>query len=184
MKLVEFPKIIKTNRLYLRALQPSDANPLFNSINNQRGHIGRYLDWVENVKTLDDEKKFVAGRIEGAKNLNEFNWCIFKNSTNEFIGFIGTDPVSVEVFENGRYIDWKNRTVSFAYFLDESETGCGYMTEALSILKDIALSMGFRRIEINSEKENIKSQKVAERCGFVHDRADEGRMYFEKGAKQ
>lgn len=179
MKAVDFPKYIKSERIHLKSLRTEDAGILFNLIESQRDYIGKYLDWVKYVKTLDDEIKYIDRRLKEEKNFKGFDWCIFKNDTNEFLGYIGTDPVSVELFESGASVDWESGIISFAFFLKVEATGNGYMTEALGTLKDIAIEFGFKRIEINSEDENIKSQKVAERCGFNHDKEDFGTMCFE-----
>lgn len=178
MKPVAFPNYIKSTRLYLKALGIDDAEKIFNLVDSQRDYIGEYLDWVEYVKTLDDEIKYVKTQIEAANNLLSFDWCIYKNDTNEFIGYIGTDPVTIDLYNNNKWIDWNNGIISFAYFLKKEASGNGYMTEILGTLRDIAISLGFKRVEIHSEPENIKSQKVAERCGFVHDDKDFGKMYF------
>jgi ribosomal-protein-serine acetyltransferase len=179
MKPINFPSYIKSDRIYLRSLKPEDANVLFDLIDSQRKYIGEHLDWIENIQTLDDEIKYVQKRIEAKKDLKEFNWCIFKNDTDEFLGYIGTDPVSTELLKKGECIDWVSGTISFAYFLKQEANGNGYMAEALCALKDLAVELGFKRIEINSEAANIKSQKVAQRCGFTHDKRDTGKMYFE-----
>lgn len=180
MKAVAFPNYIKGHRIYLKALRAEDAEMLFSLIDSQRDYIGEHLDWVKYVKTLDDEIKYIKRRAEEAKHCKGFDWCIFRNDTDEFVGYIGTDPVSVELFENGASIDWENGVVSFAFFLKKEANGSGYMTEALSILRDIAVEIGFKRIETSAKDTNIKSQKVAERCGFDHDKEDFGAMYFEK----
>ncbi|MDO8507823.1 MAG: GNAT family N-acetyltransferase [bacterium] len=179
MKAINFPKYIKCERVYLRSLRSKDAEVLFDLIDSQRDYIGEHLDWVKYVKTVDDEVKYIKRRVEEAKNCKGFDWCIFRNNTDEFVGYIGTDPVSVELFENGASIDWENGILSFAFFLKKEASGNGYMTEALGALKDIAVEIGFKRIEIGAEETNIKSQKVAERCGFDHDKEDLGAMYFE-----
>lgn len=179
MKAVDFPKYIKSERIYLKSLRTEDAETLFNLIDSQRDYMGEYLDWVKYVKTLDDEIQYIDRRLKEEKNCKGFDWCIFKNDTNEFLGYIGTDPVSVELFESGASIDWENAVISFAFFLKVEATRNGYMTEALGVLRDLTVGFGFKRLEINSEDENIKSQKVAERCGFKHDTEDLGTMYFE-----
>ena len=178
MKPIAFPAYIKSDRIYLKALSMDDTAKLYELINSQRDYISEYLDWVGNIRSLEDETKYVNTQVEAAKNLLSFDWCIYKNGTNEFLGYIGTDPVTYELYKDGKFIDWNNKIISFAYFLKKEANGQGYMTESLGLLRDIAIKLGFERVEINSEVENTKSQKVAARCGFVHDENDFGKMYF------
>jgi len=178
MKPIKFPEIIKTERVYLKRLVIDDAEKIFNLVNTERKYIGEYLDWVDNIKTIDDEMKYVKNQVNAANNMLGFDWCIYENNTNDFLGYIGTDPVTFELFKAGKFIDWENGIISFAYFLKQEANGNGYMTEVLGKLTNIAIEMGFSRVEINSEVENIKSQNVAARCGFVHDNDDFGKMYY------
>ncbi len=177
MKPLKFPELIRCDRINLKLLKPSDATQIFNLVNNQRKYIGEYLDWVDNIQTIDDEIQYVNQKIKERGNLISFDWCIYKNSTDKFIGYIGTDPVGT-LLNIGQCIDWKNDTISFAYFLDKNANGNGYMTEALDTLKEIAIGMGFKRIEIHAEPNNTKSQAVAKRCGFAHDEKDSGNMHY------
>ncbi|MCL2331111.1 MAG: GNAT family N-acetyltransferase [Proteobacteria bacterium] len=165
-KLKDFPKIIKTERLVLRALHPDDAVALFNLVNAQRGHIGKYLDWPERVKTLEDEEKYVAARMAAAAGKTGFDWVI-ETPAGKMIGYIGTDPVSKSLWMREKSdIDWENKTVSFAFFMDEAQTGKGYMTEALQALISVAAALGFARAEIHTDPENAAAVAVARKCGM------------------
>lgn len=163
-RIKNFPKTIKTQRLVLRALRKSDAGPLFSLIDKNRGFIGAHLDWVDCVKTLKDEEKYVAARIAEWKIKAGFNWII-ETAKGGLIGFIGTDPVSSDLWKKRKYIDFDNKILSFAYFLDPKYTGKGYMTEALRALIDISRNLGFKRVQFGIGAENIKSIAVVKRLG-------------------
>jgi len=178
MKPTRFPKLIQSERIYFKALDSDDAEKIFKLISSERKYIGEFLEWVDNIRTIEDEVKYVKTQTEAAKDLLGFDWCIYENSTSKFLGYIGTDPVTFELFKDGKFIDWDNGIISFAYFLKQEANGNGYMTEALGKMRDIAIELGFSRVEINSEVENIKSQNVAKRCGFIHDDEDFGKMYY------
>ena len=171
----DFPKQIKSERLVMRFLQESDAARLFRLINENREFIGRHLDWVNNVKTLADEEKYVKQRMERIKAKAGFDWTI-ETKAGDFIGYIGTDPVTVELYEQGLSIDYENKIVSFAYFMAPKYTGNGYMTEALRALINIARDLGFRRVQFCPEPENKKSIAVMKRCGMQYDST--GDTYF------
>lgn len=178
MKPLKLPELIKCERIHLKFLTLADAPALFELIKSNRAFIGKHLDWVEYIKTPQDEINYVQSKVRQRQALKSFDWCIFKNRTNELLGYIGTDPVDENLMKNGDYIDWQNGVVSFAYFLKQIATGQGYMTEALNAVKDAAIKLGFSRVEINSDAANIKSQQVAQRCGFSPDPKAPGKMYL------
>ena len=65
-------------------------------------------------------------------------------------------------------INWKVPKCEIGYWLRTSHCGHGYMSEAVQTLVTMlaAAPISMKRIEIRCDVENIRSQKVAERCGF------------------
>ena len=73
-----------------------------------------------------------------------------------YIGASGIKPASISIpsFEIG-------------YWVNEDFKGQGLITEAMNILARYLFSvLGAKRVEINCERDNIKSLKVAERLHF------------------
>ena len=59
-------------------------------------------------------------------------------------------------------------TVEIGYGLRDGFCGNGYMTETVGFISEWALSQhGVVRVEAETEKDNIPSQKVLASCGFV-----------------
>ena len=56
--------------------------------------------------------------------------------------------------------------------------GRGYMTEALTAFLAFGKTLGIRRVQADTLKENIKSQNVLKRCGFRFLRED-GNLWWE-----
>ena len=154
----------------MRLLVPSDAIRLFNLINDNREFIGAHLSWVKNMKTLADEESYVQKRIVGANAKTSFEYTI-ETLAGDFLGLIGTDPVSEELWDKGMSIDYENKIVSFAYFIDPKFQGNGYITEALDALIKIARALGFLKVQFGIEPENEKSIRVARRAGAVYNKA-------------
>ena len=56
------------------------------------------------------------------------------------------------------------------YWIDQRYSGRGYTTRAVVALTDYAFSvLKLHRIEINLRPENIASQKVAEKAGYLYE---------------
>lgn len=65
-------------------------------------------------------------------------------------------------------MDWSVPRFEIGYWIRSSFEGRGYVSEAVRALTRFALrSLGAQRIEIHCSHRNVRSQRVAERCGFV-----------------
>jgi RimJ/RimL family protein N-acetyltransferase len=76
----------------------------------------------------------------------------------EFLGFTGAST-----------IDRETGTAELGYVVAPNARGRGVATEALRLLTEWALAEVMVRIELLISVENLASQKVAERCGYVRE---------------
>jgi RimJ/RimL family protein N-acetyltransferase len=67
---------------------------------------------------------------------------------------------------------------SMSYALLASARGHGYASRAVRLLADAAERAGFTHLEIRTDVDNVASQRVAERAGFVRDRIGVGTGRF------
>ena len=77
-------------------------------------------------------------------------------------------------------IDWQNRCCSLGYGLTKLEYRCkGYATDAAkTILKYGFYHLGFERISSSTQENNIGSQRVLEKCGFILEGRERKAKYF------
>jgi RimJ/RimL family protein N-acetyltransferase len=67
-------------------------------------------------------------------------------------------------------IDWNQPRARLGYWVARDERGRGVATRAVSLLSRWALEeLGLARLELRTETENVASQRVAERSGFVRE---------------
>ncbi len=67
-------------------------------------------------------------------------------------------------------IKWSVPKVEIGYWLATTHHGQGYMTEAVRAVSGFARThLSAIRIEIRTDAENVRSRRVAERCGFQLD---------------
>ena len=67
-------------------------------------------------------------------------------------------------------IDWAIPRLELGYWLRSAKTGNGIMTEAVNALTRYAFEIvGAKRLEIQCDKENVKSRAVPERLGYKLD---------------
>lgn len=148
--------ILKINsELELHPIQLSDAEDVFNIINNQREYLGKWLPFVEYTRELKDTQNFIESELKTPKSKLEFIFTIRKKDI--FIGLItikGTDTL--------------NKKTEIGYWLSEKEQGQGIMTKAVDRLCDFIFNdLGLNRIQINCAEGNSSSYKIPERLGFT-----------------
>ena len=60
----------------------------------------------------------------------------------------------------------RNGVTEVGYGLNPRYEGHGYMTEALSAFLALGKRLGIRAVRADTKKDNLKSQRVLEKCGF------------------
>jgi RimJ/RimL family protein N-acetyltransferase len=138
----DFPMPITTDRLIIRPLQIGDAKILHKAILESFNELRRYMQWANNISSLEDTEKYVHDAIE--------NWIVKKNdepylpliildkNTNDFIG--GT---------SFHHYNWDIPSIETGYWIRKSRSGCGLMTEAINAQTQYAFKqLGVKRIAI------------------------------------
>lgn len=136
-------------------LREEDAEAAFSAIEENRTFIGTWLPWVDEIKTIEDEHRFIASLAE--KTNGEKAFGIWHKKT--FVGSIGLHA-----------IDEKNQKTSIGYWLAESSNGSGIMTLCVKrMLRYCFEDLRLNRVFIGHATNNVKSKAVIERCGFVQE---------------
>ena len=71
----------------------------------------------------------------------------------------------------------KNGVTEVGYGLNKDYEGNGYMTEALSAFLGFGKTLGIKTVRADTLKDNIKSQNVLKRCGFVFLKEDKNHWW-------
>ncbi len=146
--------VLRDNELELKTISDGDADPLFRLIDKNRDHIRKWLSWIDNVKTLDDEKKEIVEWIEKEKNGESLIFGIWFKKI--LVGIISLE-----------YISSINRNAELGYWLDEEHQGKGIITKSCKMVIDHAFkSLKLHRVEIFCATKNDRSCSVAKRLGF------------------
>lgn len=146
---------IKTARLEIRPMQPGDGKAIFAQVNSNRDILLPWLPWVEHAKCEEDSE--ITARTFYADFIlrKAFHFIIFLDS--QLIGGVGLSD-----------INWKIRRMNLGYWCVGMHQGNGYISEAVTAMVDFAFSqVKAQKLQILCDSQNLKSIKVAERCGFV-----------------
>lgn len=155
LKKCKLPDKISGTRITLSKLDVYNAELIFHEIDSDRERLGMFLPWVNFMNNVEDERSYILTALRDWQEGSEFNYSIFDNAHDDFIGNIGVHTIS-----------WENRRAELGYWLVAKYEGKGYISEAVLLLEKQLFSLGFHRIEIRCSSQNARSSKVPQRCGY------------------
>jgi len=143
--------------LEIRLVEERHAPAIFQRIQTERDHLAEWLPWVEATTAVSDVESFIVksrARFAGNNGFDAGIWL-----AGEFVGGIGL-----------HYYDWDNRRTEIGYWLSQSVTGRGLMTDCCrALIRYLFEDLHFHRIEIRCATGNVRSRRIPERLGFTHE---------------
>ena len=145
--------IIETKRLILRKLQKGDAFEIFNNWAND-DEVTKYVTWNTH-KDISVTEQILDYWLKEYDNPKTIRYGITIKETGELVG-------SIDVVH---YID--NIKPEVGYCLSRKCWNKGYMTEVCNAFVDYLFSLGYQEVVIEADVNNIASNKVIQKCGFI-----------------
>jgi len=147
-------KTLNTARLCLRPPQKNDYIDLFHGYINQLGHCYHHNCNALTPPQLQKRMERILKQMEDGSALL---WLITLPDGN----IIG--EVQLQFYSH-------NDSAEVWYSMDERYQNQGYMTEALSAVRDYALQeLNIRRLQAACTNENTASRRVLQKCGFQYE---------------
>jgi ribosomal-protein-serine acetyltransferase len=123
------------------------------------GEFTRWMPWCHENYTLAESEYFIEGSIENWKTETEFDYAIFLNETNKFVG-----GISLNLF------NWQRKLSNLGYWVSVGSQNQGIAHTATKMLVENAFQdTDLNRIEIVVATENYVSQKTAEKSGAIRE---------------
>jgi ribosomal-protein-alanine N-acetyltransferase len=153
--------ILETPRLLLRRLLPGDLDALYTLYRDPE--IRRYFP--EGTLSYEETREELEWFLNGHPRHPELGlWATIYKPNGAFIGRCGLLPWTIDGLDE----------VEVAYLLDKAYWGLQLATEAASAIADYAYhTLGLKRLICLIDRENIASQRVAEKMGMVFERESE-----------
>jgi RimJ/RimL family protein N-acetyltransferase len=145
--------MLKSQRLLLRALEPTDINDTYVGWLND-SKVNCYLETRFIPQTLESlEAYWLAHRDDPSSPW--FAICLAHDSRH--IGNIKLGP-----------INWIHRRADLSLFIGERNCWCkGYASEAISVVRDWAFcELDLQKLNAGVYVGNIASRRAFEKCGF------------------
>ncbi|MCS3801949.1 GNAT family N-acetyltransferase [Niastella sp. OAS944] len=140
--------------LVLHLLDYPHAETLYQLVKANRQHLREWLPWVDQMRSVDDFKKYINSSKQRYANHTEMGYVIMADSV--MAGRIGL--YNIDVF---------NKNASIGYWLGKEWEGKGIITRSCKAVIDEGFKrLKLNRIEIRAALENFKSQAIPQRLGF------------------
>lgn len=163
---------IETERLIIRCYEPKDAELLKISIDESLEHLLPWMPWAKNEPESVETKMERLRKYRGQFDLGlDYTFGIFSKDEKKLIGSTG---LHTRLGNNAREI---------GYWVHAKYLKQGYATEAVKALIKIGFEIEqLDRIEIRCAPNNIASQGVPKKIGFLHEGTLKNRVTDIEGA--
>lgn len=157
--LLDVPTSLETERLSLRGYQTGDGAWYYKMSERNKPHLARYEPGnpVMRIKTEEDAEIVVRDFAVTWAARRAFFLGAFRKDTQVFVAqiYIGA-------------VDWDLPEFEIGYFVDVEHEGQGYVTEAVrGVLRFVFEHLQARRVRLDCDDTNLRSYRVAERCGLI-----------------
>ena len=147
--------LMVNDKIHLDLLKNSHAGLIFETIENNRSFLRKWLPFVDQTRKLHDTQVFVRQMTKNQNKNQDYIYTIwYMGACGGVVGFIDTDPV--------------NNKTEIGYWLAEKMQGMGIVTLSVKKLIDFAFrNLERNRIQIKVATGNTKSAAIPRRAGFV-----------------
>ena len=156
---LNMPSKIESERIVLESAFPPSfalATEIFEKALPSYETLVQWIPWPNKVKRPEDEYGYLLNWVKRHwEEGSGFTYIIRNKDTKAFAGLI-------DFFK----YDDKGKTAEIGYWLINEAVGNGYVTEAVRAVEKTVFEQGVNRIQIRTDTRNVRSFKVAERCGY------------------
>jgi len=156
--LLDLPTRLETGRLLLRPYQAGDGPVYFAAGQRNRQHLQRYEadNSILSPKSEAEAEALVRTLAADWVSRNCFFLGAFDKVSGEFVAQVYIGPVN-----------WETPEFEVGFMADQAHEGRGFVTEAVrAALGFIFENLEAQRVSLSCAETNLRSQHVAERCGF------------------
>jgi len=145
------------SNIELKKIELSDSFDIFETIDNEREYLGKWLPFVALTKELKDTEKFVKSVLSIPNDNLEYTFTI--RYQNEFAGMIAFKDT-----------DKLNKKTEIGYWISEKFQKKGIVTKSVEKLCDFAFNQKqWNRVQIKCAIDNKKSINIPRRLGFKYE---------------
>jgi ribosomal-protein-serine acetyltransferase len=150
-----FSSTIKVNEhIALQTITLADSTDMYNTINSQRGYLGKWLPFVAFTQQIEDTRNYIRSVLSAPESSREHVFVI--RFDGEFAGLVGL-----------KAIDQSNHKTEIGYWLSEPYQKKGIVSNSIIVLARHAYNrLKVNRIQIKCAIGNEPSKNIPQRLGF------------------
>ncbi|MGV3465130.1 MAG: GNAT family N-acetyltransferase [Heyndrickxia sp.] len=153
--LLDIPEQFETERLLLRVPQVGDGAMVNEAIRDSFEFLNKWI-WSDHIPDAEETEANTRKHRANFFLREAFPFYILDKVSGVFIG-------SCSLVRG----DWQVRRFEVSYWIRQSASRQGYMSEAVDGVTQFAFKyLQANRIEIRCDTRNSASRRVAERCGY------------------
>ncbi len=157
LALIDLPETIETERLLLRAPRSGDGAMINAAILETWDELHRWMPWARERPSVEQSEEFARHMAAEFLTRAALPLVILRKDTQAYLGGTGSQRM-----------DWSVPRFEIGYWIRRSAVGQGYVSEAVAALTQFAFTtLSAQRTEIHCSHRNLRSQRVAERCGYT-----------------
>jgi len=155
--LVDVPDRLETQRLIIRSQMPGDGPTVNAALLDSWEALHQTMPWAKvQPSVAETEGRMRQGRASFIARTDLPMLMVLRES-GAVLGGTGLHRM-----------DWSVPRFEIGYWLGQRYWGNGYVSEAVEALTALALdTLGAARVEIHCSHRNLRSQRVATRCGYT-----------------
>jgi RimJ/RimL family protein N-acetyltransferase len=151
--------IIENKTLRLRRVRPSDAESIFEAVNESIATLSIRMPWCNPNYSRADSQSWCESRNDVWKKGTEYDFVIIDKFNDLPLGICGLNCISVE-----------ERFANLGYWVRTSRTRQGIATTAVPMIAGFGFdNLNLHRMEIVAAIDNFPSQRVAEKVGALRE---------------
>ncbi|UCF09923.1 MAG: GNAT family N-acetyltransferase [Candidatus Bipolaricaulota bacterium] len=157
----QLPECIEAERVYLRRYRLDDGELILRVARANRDHLAHYeaTNALRTITTQDEADAVVRRFVEAWDKGQAFFLGAFHRSTDAFVAQVYVGPT-----------DRKLPAYTIGFFADKDHEGMGYVSEAVrAVFRCLFHELGAHRVRLECDDSNVRSARVAERCGMVRE---------------
>lgn len=150
-------KIMVNEDIYLRSVELTDAERIFQLTEANREYLREWLPWLDFTQNVEDSEQFIKTCIQHHAEQTGLNTVIVYKG--EVVGMVSFNAINK-----------LHRNAAIGYWLASEYQGKGLVGRAVQALIDYAFSeLKLNRVEIRAAEGNSKSRMIAEKLGFKNE---------------
>jgi RimJ/RimL family protein N-acetyltransferase len=147
--------VLRQEGITLRPLEPADLPRILEVI--QDPEIVRFAHFPERWRTRDGARRYIRAMPRLAAAGRRLDLAIESQRPGWLVGCAGLHSFA-----------WSEARVAVGMWVAPEARGSGLGTKVLTMISDWALAeLGMGRVEAEPDRENLPSQRMLERAGFV-----------------